>query len=82
MDRRKHQIERLLRKNYSKLGVRGKLSDMNLRYHWLDSRNKEDEILLTREIDELFNSILEEGNHTVGRNKGKNKSEFLQSLPY
>lgn len=70
MDRVKHHIERLLRRNYSKIGVLGKLSDMNL-------RNNEDESDLYKNIDDIFDKILKEGNHNVGTNKGKSKSQFL-----
>jgi hypothetical protein len=80
MNLRNARIEKLLRKNYSKLGVLGKLSDLNMRKHWLDENHKSDEISLKEEIDNKFEEILKEGLHRIGYNKGKNKSEFLSLI--
>ena len=80
MNARSLRIEKLLRRNYSKLGVLGKLSDLNMRKHILDKDHKSDEISLKKEIDNRFNEILKEGNHIVRHNKGKNKSEFLSLI--
>ena len=80
MNLRNARIEKLLRKNYSKLGVLGKLSDLNMRKHWLDENHKSDEISLKKEIDNKFQEILKEGKHIIRFNKGKNKSEFLSLI--
>ena len=77
MNTRSLKIEKLLRRNYSKLGVLSKMSDLNMRSHWLDKDHKIKEKSLKEEIDSKFNEVLKQGLHSIAYNKGKNKSEFL-----
>lgn len=75
MSRQEFHINKLLRKGWSKLGVLGKLSDMNMRPKWHEV-DKEQQLI--EKINSIFNEILNEGEHVAQQLKGGSKSEFLR----